>query len=686
MTTPARLILVLALFAGSAAAQERPRPTFRVSAETILVDVRVTDSKGRPVTGLTVSDFKVTEESFTQEITYFQEVSLPFPPVGGDKPAPTAVASTPTDSGRTPGSPTESSAGASRPDLATRVPDKRLLIILFNLSSLSPQDSAFMRESAEKFINQELTPNDLVAVILFDQGLQLLTDFTNDRQTLLATLGYLNELDPERSEQASDESETESMGEYIIDETELDLFTTNRQLVAIQSVAETFQDIPGRKSLVYFSAGLSLSDTETVEQVRQTTDIANRANLSIYTVDARGLVAPSAGGGAGQSGGRGVGLFNGRDGMRQLQSLGDSQEGMTTLAEDTGGQSLLDDNDSLKIFRAAQEDSSHYYLLGYTGGNLVKDGKFRRIEVRVQRPGVKVASRKGYYAERPFIALTAAEKEQALQRIVLEDRRPSDFPLELQAEYFPQPDGSYLVPAAAAFAFGDLRGPDTKPASLDMDALVIARDSEGRGIAGARDHVEIKAGKHAGDADFVYQNQVRLPPGEFQLQVYLRDNRTGRVASSRSSVILAPPQQFVFSSLVLGATLEETTPAASGGATGFRVKTAEASTPVTNPLQTGGKTLIPQMRPFRPTDPLFFQGSLLAPNLKAGDFRVGIVHSSGRRVLASQWTALEKGDVSLWEYRGKFALNALSPGDYRLEVEFRLDGEQRVVSRGFAVR
>jgi VWFA-related protein len=698
MKKAASVLLTILLLADYAPAQQRPRPTFRVSSETILVDVRVTDSKGRPVTGLKAEDFKVTEEGLPQEITYFQEISLPSPAMDLYPPsqAATAVRLPPSRTGgsATAAAPTAPApaptAPAPPPGSSHPAPDKRLLIILFNLSSLSAQDSAFMRDSAERFINHELTPNDLVAVALFDQSLQLLTDFTSDRQKLLGTLGYLDELDPEKSEQVtSDDMQADDLGEYIVDETEFDLFTTNRQLVAIQAIAEAFRDVPGRKSLVYFSGGLSLNDTETLEQVRETTDVANRANLSIYAVDARGLVAPSAGGGAQKAGGRGTGLFNGRDSLAALQSLANSQEGMTTLAEDTGGAVLLDDNDSIKIFRAAQEDSSHYYLLGYLSGNLVKDGKFRRIEVKVERPGVKVAYRRGYYADRPFIALTAVEKEQSLQQAVMEDRKPTDFPVELQAEYFPQPDGYYLVPTTAAFAFSDLRGGDPKLLSLDMDALIIARDKEGRVVSGVRDRVEIKAGNRATDVDFAYQNSVRLPPGQFQIQVYLRDNRTGRMTAAQSTLALPLPQALVFSSLALGATVEDARPAGAGAraATAFRVKTAEASaTAVSNPLETAGKTLMPQNHPFRRTDPLYFQGSVLGKDLKAGDFRVAIVHSSGRRVLASQWARLEKQpDTPVWEYRGKLALGALAPGDYRLEVELRLDGAAKVVSREFRV-
>jgi hypothetical protein len=360
---------------------------------------------------------------------------------------------------------------------------------------------------------------------------------------------------------------------------------------------------------------------------------------------------------------------------------------LTTLAEDTGGAALLDDNDAVKIFRAAQEDSSHYYLLAYVRGNIVRDGKFRRIEVKVQRPGLKVTSRRGYYAEKSFMALTAAEKEQALQRTVMEDREPIDFPVELSAEYFPQPDGSYLVPATAAFVYSDLRSPESKSAGVDLDALLIARDYQGQVVAGVRDRVDIRVGDREADADFGYQNSIRLPPGEFSLQVYLRDNRTGRTASAKSKLALTPPQQLVFSSLAIGATVANAGPARAGASSEFRVKTAETSTPVPNPLETAGKTLMPQTRPFRRTDPLYFQGSILGRALKAGDFRVAIAHSSGRRVLTSQWTSLEKStDAPLWEYRGKLGLSALTPGEYRLEIELRLDGVTQTISRRFVVQ
>ena len=222
-----------------------------------------------------------------------------------------------------------------------------------------------MRESALRFLDRQLTPQDAVAVLAYDQGLELLVDFSSDPGELSRVLGGLSQRDRESDVSLPDEdSDAAAGGEFLADETEFALFESNHQLSAIQAIADAFRDVPGRKALVYFSAGLTSRGIENDDQLRWTADLCNRANISIYSVDARGLVALSPGGGAHRSGG-GQGIFTGRADLNQLVRLSQSREGLITLAADTGGAVLLDDNDLGKIFRKAQEDSSHYYLLGY---------------------------------------------------------------------------------------------------------------------------------------------------------------------------------------------------------------------------------------------------------------------------------------------------------------------------------
>src|SRR6185369_733861 len=172
---------------------------------------------------------------------------------------------------------------------------------------------------------------------------------------------------------------------------------------------------PQKKSVIYFSGGIQRTGTENQTQLRAAINSASKANVAIYTVDVRGLqaVIPGGaaaggggggrGGGGGGGGGRGGGgssVYSGRGVLSQYSSNFSSQETLMTLANDTGGRAFLDSNDFTPAFTQVHEDTSFYYLLGYISNNPQRDGRYRRITVRLNRSEFKDARldfRKGYY-------------------------------------------------------------------------------------------------------------------------------------------------------------------------------------------------------------------------------------------------------------------------------------------------
>src|SRR5262249_23144857 len=135
---------------------------------------------------------------------------------------------------------------------------------------------------------------------------------------------------------------------------------------------------------------------------RAAVNAAVRSNAAIYTVDTRGLQAVVPGGAANTASRRGANAFNGRGMRGQFTQLQASQDTLVSLAADTGGKSLMDSNDFGKIFTEIQEDTSMYYILGYSSSNTTKDGRYRNIKVTVKLNGVRVDARKGYYADTDF--------------------------------------------------------------------------------------------------------------------------------------------------------------------------------------------------------------------------------------------------------------------------------------------
>ena len=668
---PARMVLsaMVCVLAWNCLWSQDSPIRFRVRTNLILVDVQVRDSAGRPVRGLKVEDFTLLEEGVRQKLGYFREVSLPLD--SGRLTVPRTVPETPR-----PSSPSGPEAGFPS------TPEKRYLILLFNFSNASIQDSRMMRESALRFLDRQLTPQDAVAVLAYDQGLELLVDFTSDPGELSRALGRLSQQDRESGVSLPDEdSEAASDGEFLADETEFALFESNHQLSAIQAIADAFRDVPGRKALVYFSAGLTSRGIENDDQLRWTTDLCNRANISIYSVDARGLVALSPGGGAHRSGG-GQGIFTGRGDLNQLVRLSQSREGLITLAAETGGAVLLDDNDLGKIFRKAQEDSSHYYLLGYYAPPPPSDGRFRRVEVAIRGQDLRVAYRQGFYADKPYAALSTPEKEFKLLQVVLEGAPKIEFPLEISAEYFPDFAGQYRVPILAAFDRADFPSFD-ESGRLNLEVIILARDLKDVARSGLRDRVEIRR-RQEGEKDtrFVYQNLLVLGPGQYVLRVLLRDNRSGHLSQMDHRLDLPTRGRIQSSSLVLAGKLEE-----SASKSRYRIKTGKQVTEIANPLEIGSRVIIPRVGGrFHRHETLYVHGQVETADNGGGEYRILILNAGGTNIYEGVWKALPGGLESAASVNARLPLQQLGHGKYRIVVEVRFaESQQHRLAEDFQI-
>src|SRR5579863_5638496 len=195
---------------------------------------------------------------------------------------------------------------------------------------------------------------------------------------------------------------------------------------------------PEKKALVYFSAGVSKTGVDNQAQLEASINAAVKANLAIYAIDTRGLMADPPGGGASKAGSRGSGIFNGSVYNSQRASINDSQETLFTLAEETGGKAFLDSNDIEAGITQAQEGMGSYYLLGYYSNNNAKDGKYRRIAVKLtsKLAGMKIEHRLGYYADKVWTKLNSQDKDQQLKEALAAGDPVTDLPIALQIDYF----------------------------------------------------------------------------------------------------------------------------------------------------------------------------------------------------------------------------------------------------------
>jgi VWFA-related protein len=165
------------------------------------------------------------------------------------------------------------------------------------------------------------------------------------------------------------------------DDSELNVFNTDRQLSALETAAKMLGQLNEKESLLYFASGLRLNSVDNQAQLRATVDAAIKAGVSFWAVDARGLVAEAPLGDASQGSPGNSGVYTGAAALATTNNFQQSQDTLFALAGDTGGKALFDDNDLTRGIVQAQEAISDYCILGYYTSNKVQNGRFRRVKV-----------------------------------------------------------------------------------------------------------------------------------------------------------------------------------------------------------------------------------------------------------------------------------------------------------------
>ena len=278
---------------------------------------------------------------------------------------------------------------------------------------------------------------------------------------------------------------------------------------------------------------------ENQSQLRSATNAAVRANMAIYTLDIRGLQALVPGGEAQNASMRGTSPYSGKSVASAFDSNATTQETLVTLAGDTGGRAFLDSNDFGKVFTGVQQDTSLYYLLGYHSSNPARDGRFRRITVRVNRPGVKIDFRRGYYAPADFQHSTRDDRERQLDEELASDLPTTDLPVYLSAAYFRIADRKFYVPVSVVVPGSQIpftHNNDQDRATLDV--LGIVTDPEKHPVGQIRDTVKLalNVSQLVQRKNVQYNSGFVLPPGTYHLKFVVRENQSGRLGSFETDI------------------------------------------------------------------------------------------------------------------------------------------------------
>lgn len=523
------LLMGVALLCSSLASQQAGDYTFRTQSELVLVNVTVRDKSGNLVRGLKPEDFTILEDNKPQKVVSFDIENI-------DAVANVDVAQTRPLNGV--GAKQGSAAPvAAAPDSANLFKDRRLIVLLFDLTGMEPDEIDRAITSAEHYVDSQMAPADLVSIVSLGSSLLVNQDFTSDHGLLkkqLDTFGEGSGQGYEEGTAGSTEGTPDTGQPFTADDTEYNIFNTDRRLEAIRSVAEKLSHLQQKKSLIYFSSGMDRTGIENQSELRAAVNAAVRSNMAIYTMDMRGLQALVAGGEAQNASLRGTSAYSGQSMINALNSNFTSQETLVTLASDTGGRAFLDSNDFSQVFKGVQQDTSTYYLLGYHSTNPARDGRYRRISVKVNVPGAKIDYRKGYYAPADYQHSTKEDKELQLQEQLASDLPATDLPLYLSAAYFRLETNKYFVSISLVVPGWEIpftRSSDRNKATLDVIGVVL--DNDHHPVTRVRDTVKlaVDTSSNVRKKNVQYDTGVSLPPGKYHLKFVVRENQTGRLGS-----------------------------------------------------------------------------------------------------------------------------------------------------------
>ncbi len=569
--------------------------TLSVRSQLVVEAVTVKDKQGKPIPGLTAHDFTLTEDGVPQTIRYCEYQSLPT----NAAPLPRSK-----DENLTIYKRLARTQLAPEPADSPRYKDRRLLALYFDLSAMPPGDQLRALDAAEKFIRTQMASVDLVSILRYQGGsVDVLQDFTADRNRLLSILQTLIVGEGQGSVDSIDDASSADTGAaFGQDDSEFNVFNTDRQLSALQTAARMLGALSEKKSLIYFASGLRLNGVDNQAQLHATVDAAIRAGVSFWPIDARGLVASAPLGDATQGSPGNEGMYSGTAAAANTSNFQQSQDTMFSLAGDTGGKALLDYNDLDRGIVNAQQAISDYYILEYYTTNAALDGRFRKIKVTVSNPpDAKLDFRQGYYAGKEFGKFNAADKERQLEDALMLDDPITELTIAMEINYFQLNRAEYFVPIVVKIPGRELALAKRGGAEHTLIDFVgeIKDVYGGNTVSNVRDNVNIKlsdaTASELARRPIEYDSGFTLLPGKYLIKFLARDDETGRIGTYQTNFVIPnlnkETTSVPISSVVLSAQRVDMKEALYDAMKGKDQAKAIAA----NPLVVDGRKLIPSV-------------------------------------------------------------------------------------------
>jgi VWFA-related protein len=488
------------------------------------VDARVTDANGKAVSDLTAADFEVLEDGKPQKISTFSLVNIPIE--RAERPL--------------------FAAGPIEPDVQSNArANGRVYLMVLDDLHIHPLRTARVKAAARRFIERHFGTNDLAAIVFTSGRADAGQEFTNNRRLLLAAIDRLmgqkmrsptlDRLEQYRREQGmrGDEAARRVSDPNVMERG----YKARNALDSVKNLAEFLAGVRGRrKALLFISEGIDYEihnpfdnpDATTIlDASRDAIGAATRANVSIYSIDPRGLTSMGEEGievdSFPQDPGYGIGPTS------MLDELRTSQDSLRTLSEETGGFAAVNRNDFESAFERVVTENSTYYMLGYYPANDRRDGRFRKIEVRVKRPGLQVRSRKGYVAPRGRAPAPSKAADTAKASAAMRDAMNSPLPIaavgmSVFAAPFKGTAPNASIAIAVELAAGEFKYVEKNGTlATDLEIGFTAVDTKGKVHSGDRNTINLglkpETLTRVKSQGFRVISQMELPPGRYQLRV-----------------------------------------------------------------------------------------------------------------------------------------------------------------------
>jgi VWFA-related protein len=564
----------------------------RVRSNEVRLDIVVKDKKGRPVKDLTANDFEVLEDGIAQKIASFRFVNREGPQVANEK---TAAE--------------ERNVGSQQTNPA--VPPNRTTpgVIALVFDRLSPDARALAKKAGLAYATEGLASGDFTGVFRIDLSLNTVQSFTDNSELIKAAvenatsaIGSSYASSAQRTRDLADRSsvldrqiessqsaaasagasgdgggaaaagqaagqaaaaqklvemESSILQQFETLERDQQGFATINSLLA---VINPMRNLPGRKTIIFFSEGIALP-TSVQTKFPAVISAANRANVSIYTIDAAGLRTES---GTAESARELNSIVAQRLGQQRIGSdrmsngpymkslerneellRFDPRSGLGQLADQTGGFLIHDTNDLANGVRRINDDMHGYYMVTYVPQNAEYDGKFRHISVKLTKPSLEVQTRKGYYAVESLGQLPVLDYEApaiAAARNADPDSKSGRFIGSALSFPEPQRPGLSLILAETPLSALSFSSTENKTYSTNFSVVALIRDTANQVVQKLSQHYPLTGPLDKLDAakkgEILFYRETQLAPGNYTVELIAYDGSSGKVSVRKTAVAI----------------------------------------------------------------------------------------------------------------------------------------------------